>query len=255
MGTRPMRSSRVRNHGSRAAARLQSYYADTAEQYDTLHGDEVEHRTALHLTAALVRRLRPSSLLDVGCGTGRALSFFREELPHLALRGADPSPELLRVASERHGIPSGWLDVTGEHLPYPDAAFDVAVAFGVLHHVAEPGVVIGEMLRVTRSGVFISDCNKYGQGSAAMARVKVAARALGVIRQLEWIRHGGRRWTTSPGDGLAYPFSVFDHLGQLRRGSATVLVLPTKGRPGMEGCALLHASHALVCALKSPLSG
>jgi SAM-dependent methyltransferase len=163
---------------------------------------------------------------------------------------------MLRVATERHDIPAEWLDVTGgESLPYPDAAFDVAVATGVLHHVAEPGLVVGEMLRVARLGVFISDGNTYGNASIPMARVKATARALGVIRQLEWVRHGGKRWSMSVGDGLHYPFSVFDCIEHLRRVCPAVFVIPTKGRPKMTSYPLLHASHAVVCALKSPLSG
>jgi ubiquinone/menaquinone biosynthesis C-methylase UbiE len=231
-----------------------SYYAATAGQYDQMHGDEEEHRTALHLIAGFVQRLQPVALLDVGCGTGRALSYLRGEFPGLVLRGADPSPEMLRVAAEQNGIPAEWLDITGDRLPYPDGAFDLAVATGVLHHVADPNVVIGEMLRVARSGVFISDGNKYGNVPVATAYVKAAARALGVIRQLEWVRHGGRRWTVSAGDGLTYPFSVFDCVELLRRQCATVFVIPTKGRSKMTSSPLLHASHALVCALRSPLS-
>jgi ubiquinone/menaquinone biosynthesis C-methylase UbiE len=246
-----MKSNSAHTDGSSEAARLRSYYAATAGQYDALHGGEEEHRIALVLAGAFMQRLQPTSLLDVGCGTGRALSYFRAEFPDLTLRGADPSPELLRVATERHGIPAEWLDLTGETLPYPDAAFDVAVATGVLHHVAEPGVVIAEMLRVARSAVFISDGNKYGNTSTTMAYVKVAARALGLIRQLEWVRHGGKRWMMSAGDGLHYPFSVFDCIEQLHHQCAAVLVIPTKGRPQMASCPLLHASHALICALKS----
>ena len=243
----------ISTDGSHEAARLRSYYAATAGTYDELHDGDEEHQIALWLTAAFLRRLQPASLLDVGCGTGRALSYLRAEFPDLALRGADPSPDMLRVATERHGIPAEWLDVTGERLPYPDSAFDVAVATGVLHHVAEPDRLIDEMLRVARSAVFISDGNKYGNAPVAMSCIKIGARALGVIRQLEWLRHGGKHYTISASDGLGYPFSVFDHVEQLRSRCQTVLVIPTRGRPNMTTRPLMHASHALVCALKSPL--
>ena len=248
-----MTNGSARLDSSAGATRLQSYYAATASQYDDLHADDVEHQTALRLTAAFINRLQPTSLIDVGCGTGRALSYFRAEFPELTLRGTDPSQEMLQIAVERNGIPSEWLDVNGDRLPYEDEAFDVAVATGVLHHVASPDVLIDEMLRVTRVGIFISDGNKYGARSPAVACIKVVARALGVIRQLEWIRHGGHQWTYSAGDGLAYPFSVFDHLDQLRRDCPAVYVIPTKGRADMLSWPLLHASHALVCALKTPL--
>jgi SAM-dependent methyltransferase len=248
-----MTNAETRSDDAATATRLQSYYANTAEQYDAMHAGDVEHETALRLTAAFLKRLEPTSLLDVGCGTGRSLSYFRSEFPELTLRGTDPSSEMLQIAIERNGIPAEWLDVNGDRLPYEDAAFDVAVATGVLHHVASPELLIGEMLRVSKFGIFISDGNKYGTKSLPMAGVKVAARSLGVIRLLEWIRHGGKHWTFTAGDGLAYPFSVFDHLDQLRQDCAAVYVVPTKGRTSMLTWPLLHASHALVCALKIPL--
>ena len=248
-----MANTEARIDGSPTPTELQSYYAATAGQYDAMHAGDVEHETALHLTAAFLKRLQPASLLDVGCGTGRSLSYFRTEFPELTLRGTDPSRDMLKIAIEKNGIPEEWLDVNGDRLPYEDAAFDVAVATGVLHHVAAPDLLIGEMLRVSRCGIFISDGNKYGTNSYAMACVKVAARVVGIIRRLEWIRHGGKHWTFTAGDGLAYPFSVFDHLDQLRQHCAAVYVIPTKGRTGMLSWPLLHASHALVCALKVPL--
>jgi ubiquinone/menaquinone biosynthesis C-methylase UbiE len=243
----------MRTDVSRQAAQLQSYYASTAETYDELHGGDEEHQIALWLTAGFLKQLRPASLLDVGCGTGRALSYFRMEFPDLVLRGADPSADMLRVATERHGIPAEWLDITTERLPYRDSAFDVAVATGVLHHVAEPDRLIDEMLRVTRSAVFISDGNKYGNAPAIMSCIKIAARGLGIIRQLEWLRHGGKKYTISTSDGLNYPFSVFDHIERFRDQCQTLLVIPTKGRTGMTTRPLMHSSHALICALKPPL--
>jgi SAM-dependent methyltransferase len=37
-------------------------------------------------------------------------------------------------------------------LPFPDAAFDVASAHGVLHHIADPSPVVDEFFRVLRPG-------------------------------------------------------------------------------------------------------
>jgi ubiquinone/menaquinone biosynthesis C-methylase UbiE len=235
---------------SRVAARQQAYYAATAHEYDAIHGNEEQHKTALHLMAAFVKKLQVASLLDVGCGTGRALSYFRMHFPHLMLRGVDTSPEMLRIAAQHNRIPPEWLQVTGDRLPFADATFDVAIAMAVLHHVPEPSVVISEMLRVTRTAVFISDGNKYGNAPLGLALVKVAAQSLGILRHLEWIRHGGRRWTTSAGDGLSYPFSVYDHISHIRNQCTKVFVIPTSGRPKLMSHPLLHASHALVCALK-----
>ncbi len=39
-----------------------------------------------------------------------------------------------------------------EHLPYPDAAFDVAYSWGVIHHSERPEVIVAELHRVLRPG-------------------------------------------------------------------------------------------------------
>jgi ubiquinone/menaquinone biosynthesis C-methylase UbiE len=43
-------------------------------------------------------------------------------------------------------------------------SIDAAFECGVLHHVAEPSHVVGEMMRVARKAIFLSDSNRFGQG-------------------------------------------------------------------------------------------
>lgn len=69
--------------------------------------------------------------------------------------GVDPSGPSLEVA-RAHAASSG-LNITyvqgpGEHLPFPDASFDVAYCCDVLEHVDDVDTVIGETARVLRPG-------------------------------------------------------------------------------------------------------
>ena len=43
---------------------------------------------------------------------------------------------------------------SGYELPFEDEAFDAVFECGVLHHVAEPGRVVGEMVRVAKRRFF-----------------------------------------------------------------------------------------------------
>lgn len=93
----------------------------------------------------------PPALLDVGCGVGAMH-------PHLraitaALSGCDLSAASLAAA---RGANPG-IEYRGQAagtLPWPQAAFDAALAVGVFHHVPPPerAPLVAEMRRVTRPG-------------------------------------------------------------------------------------------------------
>jgi len=87
---------------------LLEYYAATAEQYDHAHrGDhEPENDDALAWIGRLLPGLGIRSILDSGCGTGRGIEYMRHHHPDIRVRGNDPSPDLLRIAVERRGVPS-----------------------------------------------------------------------------------------------------------------------------------------------------
>ncbi len=90
-----------------------------------------------------------SDVLDVGCGSGLALSM-------AAARGArcsgiDIAPSLLAVARER--VPDADLREGGlDELPFGDEAFDVVLAINALQFAFDPAGALGEVSRVLRAG-------------------------------------------------------------------------------------------------------
>ena len=54
-------------------------------------------------------------------------------------------------AQEQKGA-AGVVQSPGEHLPFPDAAFDAVFSHEVLEHVADDRACAAEMVRITRSG-------------------------------------------------------------------------------------------------------
>ncbi|HEX9940492.1 MAG TPA: bifunctional 2-polyprenyl-6-hydroxyphenol methylase/3-demethylubiquinol 3-O-methyltransferase UbiG [Thermoanaerobaculia bacterium] len=102
---------------------------------------------------------RGRKTLDVGCGGG----LLAEEFARLGcdVTGIDPSERSLEAArahAREEGLAIGYRQATGEHLPFPDAAFDLAYCCDVLEHVEDLGKVIAEISRVLKpGGTFLYD--------------------------------------------------------------------------------------------------
>jgi len=91
--------------------------------------------------------------LDIGCGGG----FLAEEFAALGCRvtGIDPSPasiEAARAHAASRGLGVDYRVGSGEHLPAPDSAFDLAFCCDVLEHVSDVNQVISETARVLKPG-------------------------------------------------------------------------------------------------------
>jgi ubiquinone/menaquinone biosynthesis C-methylase UbiE len=137
---------------------------DSAQRYDTqvevlLHGTaNATRRQALPPLHEVFagrdqRRLR---LLDVGCGTGRALDFSKQAWPRLPSLGIDLS-ETYAAEARRHLKRWCWINVivaNAEALALPDDSQD-AVTASFLFHELPPKVrriVFRELARVLKRG-------------------------------------------------------------------------------------------------------
>jgi SAM-dependent methyltransferase len=95
--------------------------------------------------------------LDVGCGPGALTARLVARLGVDAVSAIDPSESF--VAATRARFPA--LDVrcaTAEELPFPDHAFDLALAQLVVHFMTDPVAGLTEMARVTRSDGRVAAC-------------------------------------------------------------------------------------------------
>src|SRR3546814_8412129 len=72
------------------------------------------------------RRIREAQLLDIACGTGRFLTFVKDNFPRLAVTGLALSPHYFAEAARqlRPWPHSGIAQGNAAALPFPDAAFD-----------------------------------------------------------------------------------------------------------------------------------
>lgn len=101
--------------------------------------------------AKLALRHGPKSgrVLEVGCGLGHLLSWFRE--PYRVV-GADINPSALEQA--RRNVPGGeFLQLSAENLgAFADRSFQIVIAKHVVEHLREPGKSIAEISRVLADG-------------------------------------------------------------------------------------------------------
>lgn len=229
------------------------YYKATVDHYDGMHLHENDdHFTALRYVSALLNALQISSVLDVGCGTGRGIHFLQREHPELDVYGIDPGFSLLNAARKK-GIDSGRIvSGSGNELPFVDKSFDAVAEFGILHHVKHPERVVSEMLRVAKKAVFISDNNIFGQGSLAGRILKLLLHGVGAWRAVKYIQTGGKEYSVSEGDGLYYSYSVYFQYGMLSKWSDRIMSIPVSqhDRKYTLRSPLIAAQTVLLCGLR-----
>jgi SAM-dependent methyltransferase len=121
---------------------------------------------------------QPSSILEIGCGYGKLLRALRDRLP-APIVGIDFSSTQLQHAEQflqgLTGIET--MLACGEHLPFPDGAFDMVVTSAVILHNPPPAAerIRREILRVARRFAAHNEetglsYNRYGYDTAAWYR-------------------------------------------------------------------------------------
>jgi ubiquinone/menaquinone biosynthesis C-methylase UbiE len=228
------------------------YYEQTAAEYDRLHGEDLnpEHTTALERTWPLLKDMDVSSVMDVGCGTGRALSWYQRRIPGSRLTGVDPSASMLQIARER--VPGAvFVSGTGESLPLPSGYADLVVATGILHHADDPARVIGEMFRVARKAVLISDHNNFSFGSTFMRWTRLRLHAWGLLGAACFVKQGFKKQGYTKEDGWWYPYSLLADYGTIARRAREAFVVPTRSVNSNDLSNLLMCqSHLAILAYK-----
>jgi SAM-dependent methyltransferase len=96
-------------------------------------------------------------VLDVGCGPGALTAELVRRLGPASVTAVDPSEPFVAAARERH--PEVNVErASAEDLPFPDGAFDAALAQLVVHFMTDPVAGLHEMARVTRDEGVLAAC-------------------------------------------------------------------------------------------------
>jgi len=126
-------------------------YDTVAAQYDTRY-QRNDYTGIAHALAAFVENARRAdrwNILEVGCGTGHWIRFFRTSATHIV--GLDPSRGMLEIARSR--LPDGhWIRAGAEALPCRTATFDRIFCVNALHHMTDPAAFFREARRTLTDG-------------------------------------------------------------------------------------------------------
>jgi malonyl-CoA O-methyltransferase len=133
-------------------------------------------------------KLSGKRFVDVGCGTGRWLSF--AHVAEADVVGFDLTREMLARAAVKRGLHGRLACADAQHLPIVDAAADVTLCSFCVSYVEDMPALLAGLARIAKPGgrIIISDIHP-GAASAGWKRtfrsagklyeMKLAARATG----------------------------------------------------------------------------
>jgi SAM-dependent methyltransferase len=126
-----------------------AFFAARAAGWDAKFGDDIPAYTAAVAEAALPVG---GTVLDAGCGTGRALPVLRAAVgAGGTVIGLDITPQMLTVArTTGRAEHTPLLLADARHIPVADASLDAVFAAGLVNHFPDAAAGLAELARVTR---------------------------------------------------------------------------------------------------------
>jgi len=105
-------------------------------KFDTFSQEEVEHIGKEYFDVVDPEDLQGAEVLDAGCGSGRWSRYLSSRVAHV--EAIDPSDAIFSAAANHRHISNIRFTQAGiDRLPFPEAAFDLVICLGVLHHVPD----------------------------------------------------------------------------------------------------------------------
>ncbi|MEV6198889.1 methyltransferase domain-containing protein [Streptomyces sp. NPDC051771] len=139
-----------------APGRTELVHREFARQANTFEDSRLNGAFTMHL-AGLVDFIAPDAdavCLDSACGTGIVARALAPRVRHVT--ALDTTPEMIaqgKTQADAEGVANVvFQQGDAARLPFPDDSFSLVVTRFSLHHVASPGAVAAELVRVCRPG-------------------------------------------------------------------------------------------------------
>jgi SAM-dependent methyltransferase len=132
-------------------AKTRAFFGPRASTWDIKFGDDLPaYRRAVAESGVRAG----ATVLDLGCGTGRALGALRDAAgPAAVVIGIDVTREMLDTARRLGRANSACLLLAdARRLPLADGCVDVVFAAGLVNHLPDPAAGLAEIARVTAAG-------------------------------------------------------------------------------------------------------
>src|SRR5262249_30841081 len=125
-------------------------------------------------------RNAPTSVLDIGCGTGSLLGALAKMFPRSRLVGMDPSLQFIERARMMLGASApDYVAATAEKPPFKNGAFDCCLSLLVLQELRDRESALAEMHRVTRPGGIVAACQwNFQEGMPMLSALRQALTAV-----------------------------------------------------------------------------
>ncbi|MDJ1132928.1 class I SAM-dependent methyltransferase [Streptomyces iconiensis] len=147
-------------------AAVQEFFTERAARWDAKFPDD----GPAYASAVAALGLRPgATVLDGGCGTGRALPPLRDAVgPSGTVLGADLTPAMLEQAVLKGRDGAAWLlCADAARLPLRDGALDAVFGAGLISHLPGPEIGLRELARTVRAGGVLALFHPLGRAALA----------------------------------------------------------------------------------------
>jgi SAM-dependent methyltransferase len=146
----------------RQAAERAAYFSERRDALHFADADYLDHETWVRPAFVRLGDVAGKDVLDYGCGHGMASVVLARA--GATVTGFDLAPAYVAEARARavaNGVAATFLEADAEHLPFPDASFDVVWGCAILHHL-DLDVAGRELRRVLRPGGVAVFCEPWG---------------------------------------------------------------------------------------------
>lgn len=144
-----------------------------------------------HFFPKQARRLKdllknPTSILDIGSGTGYFADALKNEMPETLIISTD--------IENKHKGGNPFVVANSNSLPFADNSFDVVTIFYLLHHTIDPKNILLEAQRVSKDKVIVQE-DSYSNGfERFMLNMHIRSYQLGSPLSAISSVHTSREW-------------------------------------------------------------